>query len=121
MSLPNFPTLTHKPDSNKYRMVKEDPTIRNEMEGGYVTSRPRFTRKPRRTFTIGYTDLPLTEYTKLDNFWDTVKGGSRKFRWLNQLTGETITVRFEEYWESKLVKHGVYTAYNVDNIVLVED
>ena len=117
----NFPTLSLKPDSEKYSVTAEDPAIKNEMEGGYVTSRPRFTRKPRRTFTIGYTMMKEADRTLLNDFWDEVMGSSMTFDWVNEFTGETISVRFGERWTETYVGKGSYRAWNITNLTFVED
>lgn len=115
-----FPVLSDKPDSKHYNMKKEDPAAKNKMEGGYVTSRPKFTRKPRRTFTIGYSTLRPADMKALEDFWDEVKGSSSKFTWLNQMTGESIVVRFTAYWDARYVGKGLFKAWDVSGIILVE-
>lgn len=115
-----FPQLADKPDSQYYRVEKEDPGMKNEMEGGYVVSRPRFTRKPRRTFYFGYTDLAESEHQKLVNFWDEVRGSSQIFEWTNQFTGEVIYVRFKNYWTEKYTGAGAYRRFTITGLAVEE-
>lgn len=115
-----FPTLTSKPDTRHYSVDREDPALRNEMEGGYVSSRPRFTRKPRRTFTIGFTNLSDDDLSTLNNFWDEVRGGSVGFEWVNGFTGETVQVRFKSHWATKYTGRGTHRVWDVTGIQLEE-
>lgn len=111
MPNPVFPTLTSGQDSKLYTMTPEDPAIISEMEGGYVVSRPRHTRKPRRTFTTGYTEIREADKVLLENFYDTVRGGSLIFDWtdpqsvMNGGTAKTYQVRFQG--EVKFVYRGI--------------
>ena len=61
-----YPTLTEKPDQSTYYYTQEDPAIKSDMEGGYVTSRPRFLRNPRKTFYFGYKTLERAYLLKTD-------------------------------------------------------
>lgn len=117
----SFPILTEKPDASVQSMSKENPALKSEAEGGYVSSRPRFTRKPRRTFTIGYTSLNHADYQLLTNFWDQVQGSSQKFEWTHPDTSEIIVVRFDEYWSEKYSGAGSLKTWDIRDIVLIED
>lgn len=100
MSNPVFPTLAKKPDSSQHVVEREDPALATEMEGGYVVTRARHTRTPRRTWTIGYSELRDADKQLLDNFWDTVRGPSVVFDWtdpesaMNGGAAKTYQVRF---------------------------
>lgn len=65
-----------------------------DMEGGYVISRPKFTRAPRRTWTFNYVEMSDAEKKKLSDFWILVKGSSAAFDWKHPISGLTINVRF---------------------------
>jgi hypothetical protein len=76
--------ISRQPDRKFWWLQKEDPAIRTDMEGGYVASRPRHNRDPlRRTWTFGYTDIDATDRAALENFWDSQKGGSKVWIWLD--------------------------------------
>lgn len=90
--MPIFPTLSIKP-SFPIETEFENSTIRTEFEGGYVHSRPRYTRQRRRWHII-YNALNDNDKTTLINFIATVKGGAEIFSWSHPLTGENINVRF---------------------------
>lgn len=106
----DFPiaSLAGKEDSSKYGFEMEDVTIRSDMEGGYVTSRPRFTRPPRRTWKSGFTDISNADKLLLEEFYVS-KGGYQSFTYevpVPNIAGgakETVTVRFLEglSWEYK--------------------
>jgi len=101
MTNPVFPTLSTGQDSRHYTMTQEDPAIKSEMEGGYVVSRPRHTRKPRKKFTGGFTEIRDADKALLEAFYDTVRGGSLIFDWtdpqsaMNGGTPKVYQVRFE--------------------------
>ncbi len=90
-----FPTLASGQDSSKYKIGKEDVSMSTEMEGGYVASRPRHTRIPRKKWTTGYTELEDADKALLLAFYDTVKGGSVIFTWYNSEDLQTYSVRWK--------------------------
>jgi hypothetical protein len=95
MSDPNFPILHDNwlPDSAQHGETPEDPTLRSDIEGGYVITRPKHTRKPRRTWKGGYKDLISQDKTLLDDFWDAVTGAVI-FNWTNPESSVVYQVRF---------------------------
>jgi phage-related protein len=98
MTTPIFPYVLStgdEQDSANFTVEHEDPSIRSDMEGGYVYSRPRFTRTPRRTWTSGFTYIKPQGKSDLEAFWQTVKGGSDLFQWRNPSDGTDIIVRFK--------------------------
>ncbi len=96
-----FPTLqrrgteTHSPVVERLNStLAHDPTIRSQSEGGYVTSRARFTRLPRR-WVVQYRQLSQSNKNTLRAFnEDTVVSGSESFTWTNPEDGVDYTVRF---------------------------
>lgn len=92
--MPVFPTLSKKPDAKTYKESAEDQGMGSDMEGGYRITRPRHTRKPRRTFSFQYSDLSLTDKIALDDFIDLVKGTSDSFTWTRPYDAKVFTVRF---------------------------
>lgn len=96
MANPIFPTLAKGQDSKHYGVELEDPAMRTQMEGGYVVSRAKHTRRPRRTFKTGFTGIGAADYATLQNFWDTVRGGSVIFDWTDPITNVVWQVRFAE-------------------------
>ena len=78
-----FPTLPSGKsfDSSKYSVTPSDPGMRQEVEGGYVITRARFTRKPPRTFDCALTNITQADKDVLEAFWDTTRGTSRAFSW----------------------------------------
>lgn len=97
----NFPTLqrrgteTHNPVVSEFNTaLAHDPTIRSLSEGGYVTSRARFTRMTHR-WNIVYQWLSQANKNTLKTFVEsTVVGGSDNFNWINPEDSVTYDVRF---------------------------
>lgn len=117
----DFPiaSLLTKEDAAKYGIELEDTGIRSEMEGGYVLSRPRTTRRPRRTWTTGFTDITNADKLLLETFVNT-KGTFASFTWTvpvpNILGGskEVVTVRFSEVPTFKYAGFGTNARWNFD-------
>lgn len=97
MPNPNFPFGVNgaRMDSSKYELEIDDPAIKSPTEGGYEYSRPRFTRKPRKNFSVGYTMLTDAQRNTLVTFYENMAGGSVIFDWYNQEDGVTYAVRFD--------------------------
>jgi hypothetical protein len=98
MTNPVFPTLAlgkGGQDSTQYSIAIEDVAIKSEMEGGYVVSRARHTRTPRKTFTTGYKGITDADRTTLMNFYATVGGGAVIFDWTDPVNLTTWQVRFD--------------------------
>lgn len=89
-----FPTLSTKQDQRFFSDGREDNTQETKSEDGYVFSRPRTTRRPRRIFTTGYTNITDADKAAVQAFWDSVQGRSEAFIWVHPTTGENINVRF---------------------------
>jgi hypothetical protein len=83
-------------DSALYEVEHENQAITTDMEGGYMISRPRHTRAPRKTFTIGWQNLSDTDLTTLRSFYDGKFGSSATFTWTDPPSGVTYTVRFKK-------------------------
>lgn len=92
----DFPTvaLAGLENSKYFGVAQADPAKKQEVEGGYTVSRPRYTRLPRKTWTTGFSDLTTVEKDSFATFWDTKMGGSASFTYLNPADAATYTVRF---------------------------
>jgi hypothetical protein len=94
---PTFPAdLAPEQDSKYYGVDHEDVALRTKVDGGYVVSRAKHTRRPRRTFSTGFTSIGEAQRQTLVDFYEAVKGGSVIFDWTDPITGDTIAVRFAE-------------------------
>jgi len=93
MSNPAFPTMNKEQDSRYYEVTPEDKSLKTQMEGGYVVSRARHTRKPRRSFKTGYTGIGPADRQRLLDFYDTVNG-SVIFDWIDPIERAVYQVRF---------------------------
>jgi phage-related protein len=81
-------------DSSKYQVQQENPAIASPMEGGYVLTRPRHTRRPRKTWTSGFQALTEAQKNTLQAFFDSCHGGSVIFNWTNPTDHTVVAVRF---------------------------
>lgn len=91
-----FPAnLAKVQDSQFFSVEQEDNAIKGETDGGYVSARPRHTRKPRKTFTIGYTDISHAHYLEAIAFYELV-GTYKVFTYVDRTTGVTYRVRFDK-------------------------
>lgn len=79
-----------------------DPAIRSKAEGGYVLTRPRYTRMPR-SWGLVWEAMTHAHYLLLMAFWEAKSGGSTSFTW-DCVTDDTeTTVRFAEAPDAKVV------------------
>ena len=116
----DFPAaLAARQDSAHFKVEREDKTIRGSMEGGYEHTRPRHTRRNRRIFTTGFTDISQAEFEALEDFYDQV-GGHTNFNWVNPTNGENFVVRFEKPIAGKYIGAGGNHRYEVINVRLKE-
>lgn len=80
-------------DSQYFSVSQEDNAVKGETDGGYVYARRRSTRKPRKTFTTGWTDLSHERYLQAIAFYDQV-GTWKVFTYKDPTTNVTYRVRF---------------------------
>jgi phage-related protein len=119
----NYPTLSKDFDATSFEESSENTVIQPaNTEGGYTLTRPKFTRRPRRTFMFKHVDLTETERVSLQNFWDTHKGGSLAFNWTHPVTATVYNVRFDPQMVMKFSRTGYGTnhRYDTDTITLKE-
>lgn len=119
----DFPTLSKHPDANSLTVEVENPVISTgDTDGGYEYTRPRFTRRPRRTFTFSYKNISAADRVTLQQFWDDNFGGSVAFNWTDPTTSTTYNVRFATDMKIKFTRDGVGTLsrWNTDPIILKE-
>lgn len=82
--------LSRPMDRKHYGLSIQNPAVSTESEGGYIITRPRFTRRPRRTWTFGYTDISMADKSRIEQFYNDMLGGSMMFYWVDRhaLEGE---------------------------------
>lgn len=115
----NFPTFNDSEDASKYGFEVEDVGMRSDMEGGYVISRPRHTRTPRRTWQTGFTDLSNDEYLEFLDFWND-HGTYKAFTYAVKTSTEEVNVRFAQKPEFKYAGVGANYRWNIEGIKLEE-
>jgi len=76
-------------------VMAQDPAIRSQSEGGYITSRARFTRVARR-WTIRYEWMTQANKNTIKAFEDARHAGAESFTWTNPENATAYTVRFVE-------------------------
>lgn len=118
----NFPTLSIDQDSQYFReRSAENPAVAKKMEGGYVHTRPRHTRRPRRSFSTGFSFLNEADKAALQAFWNAVHGSSDAFYWTHPISKEQIYCRFAESEEFEFRYAGVGDNFRWDiELKLVE-
>lgn len=119
----DFPTLSKHPDANTLTIEAENPAVSSgDTDGGYEYTRPKFTRRPRRTITFNYKNISPADKVSLQSFWDACFGGSVAFNWTDPTTATVYNVRFSKDMKLKFSRDGVGTThrYNTDPITLKE-
>jgi hypothetical protein len=116
----DFPTvaLANLEDSKHFTESSADPVKRYEVEGGYTVTRPRYTRLPRKTWTTGFTDLTTVEKDSFVSFWESKKGGSESFTYLNPADSQTYTVRFKGVPKIKYTGMATLRRWEITGITL---
>lgn len=97
----------------------EDPTMRAQVEGGYVVTRPRHTRRPRRIFVTGFTNLKDEEKREFMDFWN-AHTGSKAFEYEHPVDNEIVIVRFLKRPKISYVGRGGASRWDVPGIELEE-
>lgn len=104
----DFPTLSVYPSIHGWaEEVAVDPTIRNDYEAGYVITRARFTRIPKKWHVV-YNAMPQSDKEILQAFENDVKVGSCAFNWTNPLDNIQYTVRFLAPISYRLLSPGIW-------------
>jgi len=119
----DFPTLSKDFDANSLMVETENPVSGSgDTDGGYEYTRPKFTRRPRRTFSFQYRDISDDDRADLQDFWDDHYGGSVAFNWLNPVDGVTYNVRFDKGMSLKFSRegYGEVHRFNTDTIIFKE-
>lgn len=109
----SFPTLSKEQDERYFSVSHEDPSLKSDIEGGYVVTRSRFTRTPRRTFSTGFTDISEADKTALEAYWDSKKGGSGIVSWTHPVTDVVIQTRFVSELDFKYTGIGGFHRWTV--------
>lgn len=109
--------MTQGEDSSKLAPTFKDNTVKTQIEGGYVFTRPRTTRKPRRVFKTGFTEITNDDKILLENFFE-MKQCSAPFTWTDWTTGQEYVVRFLEPIKFDYVGVGETKLWNVPQITL---
>lgn len=112
--------LQNKQDSAKFTETSDNPAITLETDGGYEYTRPRYTSIPKRSWTIGFTNMTLEEKDILTQFWNTVRGGSDAFFWTEPTSGKEYLVRFKSEFRWQYKGAGKTYRWDCDAITIKE-
>lgn len=117
-----FPGEIRVMDAASFEQGKEDPSVQpNDTDGGYLITRPRSTRRPRRNWRFKFVEMRDRDADGLERFWDAVMGRSNAFNWTHPQTGEVINVRFGEMkMNLRRIGFGHVNIWESDQIVLNE-
>lgn len=89
------------------------------MEGGYVLTRARSTRRPRRTWTTGFTDLSNAQFNQFVEFFNE-HGTFKGFTYVVRTSNEVVNVRFTKTPEFKYAGHGSNFRWDINSLQLEE-
>lgn len=113
--MPAYPTLSYDFDATSFKESSENPVIPpSSTEGGYTITRPRFTRRPRRTFMFRHLGISEADRLTLQNFWDDHYGGSLAFNWTHPVTSVVYNVRFDPQMTMDFDRIGFGTNHRYD-------
>lgn len=92
----DFPTLSIDFDASSFEVEIDNPSVEPEKtDGGYLITRPRYTRTPPKTYKFKYVNISHADRLLLETFWNTtVKGSSVAFNWTEPTTSAVKNVRF---------------------------
>ena len=113
------PSLAPLQDSKYFKIDLEDKGLKGEVDGGYVNARPRHTRKPRKTFKTGFTELTQTQMDTLEAFFELV-GTYSKFDYTHPIKGTVHQVRFDKGLTMTYQGAGLLRLWTVSEIELKE-
>ena len=117
----DFPPRGMPKEHSKYhRITPIDPNIRAEMEGGYIITRARNNREPRRQIRTGYELLYDNEKLVLESFQNGRKITGLTFTYALPTTGEIVVVRFEQPISFEYIGMGPTKLWRVENILMRE-
>lgn len=118
-----FPDLinmgfTAKEDSKFFDETPVDPALRKEFEGGFVSTRPRFTRAPPILITTGFTDISDLDKELIYELYNLVRGGSGPIGYTHPVSAELFTVRIVRPIKAKYAGIGGFHRWDIASIEL---
>jgi hypothetical protein len=105
--------FTEKEDARYYGIQLAENLIASNTEGGYELTRPRSTRKPRKTFTTGFSSLSTADYELFLEYYEEYQQFTNFF-WVDPSTLMPYTVRFVKPPTIVYVGSGPLRLYNVE-------
>lgn len=118
VDFPPYP-FNNRQDSEQFGFEQEDTGMRTEMEGGYVLTRPRHLRTPRRTWKTGFTNLSDWEKGVIETFYNTY-GTYKSFTYTLPTTTTVVTVRFKQPMKYDYKGFGKNLRWNITDVYLEE-
>lgn len=125
MATPVFPTLTRVDpisgienrtfeDSSLFKENIEDQSKTVSSDNGYSYSRPRYTRRARRKFTTGFTEIDNDQKQELSDFYYDRMGGSEPFIYVHPVTRENINCKFDGALDFDYIGHGETYRWSIE-------
>jgi phage-related protein len=101
-------------DSAKFSIDLGDNTVSSKMEDGYEISRPRSTRRPRKKYNSGFTDISDAERVLIENFYEQEAAATANaFSWTEPTSQQELIVRFAERIKFEYVGYGANHRWNL--------
>jgi len=107
MAAYTYPTLAMLP-SYPLEEEREDGTIKTPYEAGYEQTRPKFSRRGRKTWKLTYKYMPTNDKHSLNGFLTSVREGAYTFTWTNPQDASVTVVRFGELPKFSYVVNGYW-------------
>lgn len=98
MSIASPDVLNDRHDSQKFKEThRADPAMPFETEGGWVLTRPRYTRPTPILYSLGFTDISDTDKQIIQQLYSDTHGGSLIISdWEHPTSGVLVNVRFKQ-------------------------
>jgi len=107
-------------DSSSFALELDDPASKLVTEGGYTMTRPKYLRRPRRNFTVGFSDLNNDDKEILEEFWNDHGGSGSTFTFSDPSGGADVKVRFNSNIKFDYRGYGDTIRWSVSGIKVSE-
>jgi len=111
--------LQSRQDSAQFAEGHIDNAIKAKAEGGYTSTRPRYTRNMLKEFHTGFSDLTEAEKNIFEAFVED-HGTFLIFEWIHPTTAIQYSVRFDNVPQIKYIGRGTFRFWSSTGIVLKE-
>ena len=110
-------TLVHTPIVGELENeLAQNPTIRNDFDGGYVRTRARFTRLPEK-WSVRYSGVSKANKDLIKTHVADQLAGSNSFAWTNPDDSTKYTVRYLGLVKYTPWPHTNFLQYNIEFVL----